>query len=381
MINVFQPSLGQEELQALAEVFSDNWPGHGARTAGFEKEFAAHIGVPDESVLFLNNATAGLFLAMELLMLKRGDEVVLPSVSFVSAANAVAATGAVPVFCDVDPYTLNPTVEDIEAALTPRTRAVCMLHYGGYPGEVARIADLCRSRGIPLLEDAACAVASRVEGRACGTFGELATWSFDSMKTLVTGDGGMLYVRDEKLMETARRLAYYGTGQRSGFTSARVSDRWWELDVEGFGRRLIGNDLTAAIGRVQLRRLPGFISAREKVAARYTELLADMEGVRLPPPAPPGHTLSHYFYWVQLDSSLRDQVAADLRDRGVYTTFRYPPLHRVPAYGSRKTLPATDRAAEETLLLPLHQGLSEEDVEQVARELRAAVARRGGGGT
>lgn len=134
MINVFQPSLGREELQAIAEVFSDNWPGHGVRTAAFEKEFAEHIGVPGESVLFLNNATAGLFLAMELLELEPGDEVVLPSVSFVSAANAIAATGAVPVFCDVDPYTLNPAVEDVERALTPRTRAVCVLHYGGYPG-------------------------------------------------------------------------------------------------------------------------------------------------------------------------------------------------------------------------------------------------------
>lgn len=201
------------------------------------------------------------------------------------------------------------------------------------------------------------------------------------MKTLVTGDGGMLYVQDEKLMATARRLAYYGTRQKSGFSSARVSDRWWELDVEGFGRRLIGNDLTAAIGRVQLRRLPDFISAREKAAACYTASLADVEGVRLPPPAPPGHTLSHYFYWVQLDNGIRDRVAADLRDRGIYTTFRYPPLHRVPAYGFRGTLPATDRAAEETLLLPLHQGLSEQDVDQVVRELGAAVARRGGGGT
>lgn len=376
MINVFQPDLGPDELAAVGEVFADNWLGHGPRSRAFEEEFAGHVGVERGHTVFLNSATAGLFLAMELLGLGPGDEVVLPSVCFVSAANAIVATGARPVFCDVDEHRLNPRPEDVEAALTPATRAVVVLHYGGSPGDVAPIASLLRARGIPLVEDAACAVASSVDGRACGTFGDIAVWSFDAMKIVVTGDGGMLYARDPELVRRARRLAYHGLERASGFSSARDSPRgargrWWDLDVRETGRRLIGNDLAAALGSVQLRRLPEFLAARAAVAERYDALLAAVPGLRLPPAPPAGHRTSHYFYWIQLDPRLRDEVAAELLDAGVYTTFRYPPLHRVPAFHGEPLhdLPATDRAAASTLLLPMHQALSAEDVTRVCATL------------
>lgn len=377
MINVFQPSLGEKELAAVAEVFESNWLGHGPRTKAFESEFAAHIGADPEQVVFINSCTAGLFLATELLELGPGDDVVMPSVSFVAAANAVAATGARPVFCDVDPRTLNPTAAQVESALTARTKAVLVLHYGGYPGDIAAIAELCRARGVKLVEDAACAVASRAGETACGTFGDLAVWSFDSMKVLVTGDGGAFYARDPELARRARTLAYHGLEQSSGFSAAKVSHRWWELNVRNFGRRIIGNDVTAAIGSVQLGRLPENIARRREVAETYDRLLSDAAGVRLPPPLPEGHTGSYYFYWVQLDPAVRDRVAADLLDRGIYTTFRYPPLHRVPAYGAgHLRLPGAEEAAENTLLLPLHQGLDDTDVRTVADELRKAVENR-----
>ncbi|MEV0444320.1 DegT/DnrJ/EryC1/StrS family aminotransferase [Streptomyces spectabilis] len=379
MINVFQPSLGDEEATAVAEVFACNWLGHGPRAKAFEAEFAAHLGADAEQVLFINSCTAGLFLAAELLELGPGDDVVLPSVSFVAAANAVAATGARPVFSDCDPRTLNPTAAHIEAALTPRTKAVIVLHYGGRPGDIAAIAELCRRRDIRLIEDAACAVASTADGRACGTFGDIAVWSFDAMKILVTGDGGALWVRDPTLAARARTLAYHGLEQPSGFT-ARVSHRWWELNVQAFGHRVIGNDVTAAVGSVQLRRLPEFLARRRAVVDSYDRLLTGAEGIRTPPPLPRGHTSSYYFYWVQLDEAIRDQVAADLLDRDIYTTFRYPTLHRVPAYRSEgPSLPGADEAAESTLLLPLHQALREEEVRTVADELRKAVANRTSG--
>ncbi|MFH8358296.1 DegT/DnrJ/EryC1/StrS family aminotransferase [Streptomyces anulatus] len=374
MINVFQPSLGEAELLALSEVFASNWLGHGPRTDEFEARFADHIGVEPDRMVFLNSGTAGLFLATELLDLGPGDEVVLPSVSFVAAANAIAATGARPVFCDVDPHGLHPTVEHVERAMTPRTRAVIVLHYGGYPGEVTGIAALCRQRGVPLVEDAACAVASTADGKACGTFGDIALWSFDAMKVLVTGDGGMLYVRDPQLARRARVLAYHGLEQPSGFAHAKVSERWWELDVRSFGRRVIGNDLTAALGTVQLGRLPANVARRREVATAYDSLLANTPGVRLPPPVPEGHRSSYYFYWVQLDPLIRDRVAATLLAQDIYTTFKYPPLHRVPAYGDRATdLPGTDLAADSTLLLPLHQALSDAEIRTVANALCEAV--------
>jgi aminotransferase len=194
---------------------------------------------------------------------------------------------------------------------------------------------------------------------------------------LVTGDGGMLYVRDAEAAARAHRLAYHGLQHVSGLAATRsVPHRWWELNVQDFGRRVVGNDVTAAIGTVQLRRLPGFVERRRQIAAGYDRLLAGVPGIRRPPPLPPGHISSHYFYWVQLDPGIRDRVAADLLDRGVYTTFRYAPLHKVPAYQAGVLLPGAEAAAESTLLLPQHQGLSDADVAQVAGELRRAVGDR-----
>jgi dTDP-4-amino-4,6-dideoxygalactose transaminase len=377
MRNVFQPSLGDEELDALREVFAANWPGHGPRVRAFEAEFAAHLGVPADQVVFLNSATAGLFLAVDLLGLGPDDDVVLPSISFVGAANAVSASGARPVFCDVDSRTLNASVADVERALTPRTRAVLIPHYGGYPGQVAEIAQLCRDRGLLLVEDAAGAVASQVDGQPCGTFGDVAIWSFDAMNILVTGDGGMLYVRDPDLAARARRLAFHGLRHVSGVAaSAELARRWWEPDVTEFGRRVVGNDMTAAIGSVQLRRLPEFIRRRDEIARTYDRLLAGVDCVATPPELPVGQSTSHHFYWVQLDAGIRDIVAADLLERDIYTTFRYAPLHKVTAYRSNATLPGTDDAAERTLLLPIHQALDDTDVRTIAGELCKSVEHR-----
>ncbi|WBB78708.1 DegT/DnrJ/EryC1/StrS family aminotransferase [Micromonospora sp. WMMD882] len=377
MINISQPDLGAEELDAVREVFASNWLGYGPLTRAFETEFGEFLDVPAEHLIFLNSATSGLFLATELLGLGPGDDVVLPSVSFVAAANAIAATGARPVFCDVDPRTLNPSVGDVERAITPRTRAVLILHYGGQPGDVKAIAAHCAARGIPLIEDVSVSIASAIDDRRCGTFGDIATWSFDSRKVITTGDGGMLYVRDAALSRRAKRMAYHGVADRSAFTTAsRVARRWWELDVQEVGRRLIGNDLTAAIGRVQLRRLPAFVERRRVITEMYHSLLGGIEGIRLSPPLPRGHATTHYFYYVQLDPGIRDQVAEDLLARGIYTTFRYEPLHTVPLYRADGVFPGTALAAATTLLLPIHQGLDDTDVHTVAEELIKAVEHR-----
>ncbi|GAA2617334.1 DegT/DnrJ/EryC1/StrS family aminotransferase [Actinomadura fulvescens] len=375
MINVFQPSLGEEELEAVREVFARNWLGYGPRTQTFEAEFAAHLKVERDGVLFINSCTSGLFMAMELLGLGPGDDVVLPSVNFIANANAVAVTGARPVFCDVDSRTLNPTVADIDQALTPRTKAVIVLHYGGHPGEIEGIAALCRERGVALVEDAACSIASSVSGTMCGTFGDIGVWSLDARKIITTGDGGVLWVRDPELARRAHRLAYHGMVDRSSFTAmADMRRRWWELAIEEIGRRGIGNDVTAAIGSVQLRRLPGFVARRRAIAETYDHLLAGVEGVRTPPPLPAGHVGSYYFYWIQLDAAIRDQVAEDLLDADIYTTFRYPPLHHTSLHHSDVDLPRTDEAAETTLLLPIHQSLTDQDVETVVDQLAKAVS-------
>ncbi len=376
MINVFQPSLGEEELAAVGEVFESGWLGRGSRTSAFEAEFAAHIGVGGQHVTAVNSCTEGLFMAMELLEIGPGDEVVMPSVSFVGAANAVASRGADLVFCDVDERTLNPRLEHVAEAVTDRTKAVVVLHYGGRPGWVGDIALWCRERGIALVEDAACAVASTVDGVACGTFGDIGVWSFDAMKILVTGDGGMLYTRDPDLAARAATMANLGLVQSSGLAaaSAGVADRWWEFEVSSFSRRSVTNDLASAIGSVQLRRLPTFVRRRRAIAAAYRLGLAGLSTLRLPPELPEGHLSSEYLFWVQLEPQLRDELARHLRKRDIYTTFRYFPLDGVSAYGARHTPAGAAKAAATTLLLPLHQALDDATVQKIIDEVREVAS-------
>ncbi|MEU1969547.1 DegT/DnrJ/EryC1/StrS family aminotransferase [Micromonospora sediminicola] len=377
MINVFQPTLGALELAAVASVFDSSWIGKGQRTSQFEEEFAAHLGVRPENITSVNSCTEALFVAMQLAGIGPGSEVVMPTVSFVGAGNAVAALGGRPVFCDVDERTLMPSVEDITAAMTPATKAVIVLHYGGYPGDIVRISQECRARGVLLVEDAACAVASRVGSKACGVIGDIGVWSFDGQKIVAAGDGGMLYARDPQLVARARKLTYFGLEQLSGFSQAKhVDTRWWEFEISSFSRRSIMNDVQAAIGSTQLQRLPEFIHRRREVVEHYDRELRDDPSVQTPPPLPLGHTSSYYLYWVQMEASIRDAVARDMYERGIYTTFRYAALHRVRAYKSPARLPKAESAVARTLCLPLHQALTDADVEFIVAALKNAIRGR-----
>lgn len=368
MINVFQPSLGDAELAAIRDVFESNWIGKGSRVAAFEAAFASHLRSGPENVLSVTSCTEGLFQSVAALGLGKGDDVVMPTVGFVGAANAVFGAGARAVFCDVDPRHLNPDVAHIEAALTPDTRAVMILHYGGVPHALDDIAAFCRERGLHLIEDCACSVASSWNGQPCGTFGDVAVWSFDSMKILVTGDGGMIWARDPDLAARLRNSIMLGLDTESGLSSD--SERWWEFSVSNFGRRAIMNDVTGAIGLVQIDRLADFIRRRQEIDAIYRRELAGIDGLRLPPAVPQAAQSSYYLFWVQLEPALRDRLAMQLRSEGIYTTFRYYPLHRVERYGQDVSLPGADEAADGTLCLPLHQSLSDDDVARVIEAVR-----------
>jgi dTDP-4-amino-4,6-dideoxygalactose transaminase len=372
MINVFQPSLGAEELAALEEVFRSNWIGKGKKTDQFEAAFAEHLGAGRAQIRSVTCCTEGLFQVFEILGLGAGDEVILPSVSFVGAANAVASRGARVVFCDVDPRTLNATAEHIAAKITPQTRAVMILHYGGVPADLDPIVELTGRKGLALVEDSACSVSSRYKGKACGTFGNFSSWSFDAMKILVTGDGAMLYCRDPEAAQRAEEQIYLGLVSKSGLASAQtVKGKWWEFSISGFGRRAIMNDVTSAIGLVQLGKLQGFIARRRQVHAMYDLGLADLPWLRLPPAIPPHCESSYYFYWIQTQKEqVRDDLAVHLKDDGIYSTFRYFPLHWVGKYGCPGPLPNTERAANTTLCIPLHHSLTDAEVEHIVGSIR-----------
>lgn len=377
MLNIFRPSLGEEELAEVRELFLTGWVGRGKKVTEFEQAFAQHLGVSASSLLATNSCTSATFLAMELIGIGPGDEVVIPTISFVGVANAVVRRGARPVFVDVDPRTLNPTAETIERSIGPETRAVCVLHYGGAPGEIKDIARICRELGVLLIEDAANAPASTDGNVACGTFGDIGVWSFDHGKIAVAVDGGMLYVRDAELAERARKLAYFGLEQTSGFDQARIQGtRWWEFEVGEPGGRIVLNDVLAAVGIAQLGKLDRYVQARAELASAYNVLLSEgAPSIDVPPPVNSDQRNSHYLYWIQLDPGERDGLAKYLYERDIYTTFRYHPLHKVGAFQQEGGLANAESAAERTLCLPLHQSLTFIDVERVVGEIQNFTSR------
>lgn len=362
MISIFSNTLGSEETAAVNRVFRSSWLGKGPECSKFELEFGAHVGQND--VLLFNCCTSATFVALEALGIGHGDEVIVPTVNFVGVANAVVRCGAVPVFADVDQFTLNLDPMEIERLRTKRTKAVFLLHYGGRPADMSEI--LRAADGLYVLEDAANAPASKWQGRACGTIGDAGVWSFDAMKILVMGDGGALWMRSEDATLKAKTLRYLGLAPKStsGMDSAATGNgRWWEYQVVKPSGRYVSNDVLAAVGRVQLRKLAEFVKRRREIWDMYQDGFHGLTWLWKPPELEAGDESSYYLYWIQ--TAHRDELAAWLYDRGVYTTFRYHPLHLVDAYGSPERLPVAEKIAERTLCLPLHQRLTDDDVRKV----------------
>jgi aminotransferase len=263
---------------------------------------------------------------------------------------------------------LNPRLDHFEQAITPNTKAAIVLHYGGYPGHVAEISTLAADRSLPLIEDAAIALGSFIGDKACGTLGEIGCWSFDSMKTLATGDGGMVWARRPQVLDRIRNATRLGL-ESSGFHRRTSSERWWELEPAIAGRWAPMNDLTSALGLAQLERLPGFLDRRAQIAAAYDAGLSDSSWLRTPPAA--SERTARTFYWIQTAPAIRDALARRLLERDIYTSFRYWPLHKTQMYRSSGSFPGADAAAASTLLLPLHQELSEGDVDRVIETVRS----------
>lgn len=367
MIPLFSNTLGAEEAYAVQEVLESRWLGRGKQCAEFEQELAAYWKT-DHALLF-NSCTAATRIALRIEDIGPGDEVILPTVNFVGCANAIVDLGATPVFADVDFHTLNILPEEIDRLRTPRTKAVMVLHYGGHP---AWMSDIVNASGnLYLFEDSANSPASTYHGVACGTLGDAGAWSFDAMKILVMGDGGALWVRDEDERAYAETLRYMGLSLKrsSGTDSAGEGiKRWWEFSLDDTSGRYISNDIAAAMGRIQLQKLDSFVARRRQVWGFYQLQLGNVGDLILPPEPLDDCTSSYYLYWIQ--TSQRDELAHYLYDNGVYTTFRYFPLHMVKYYDSDARLPNAEYVNRTTLCLPIHQNLSNADVDKVIQLIR-----------
>jgi dTDP-4-amino-4,6-dideoxygalactose transaminase len=340
----------------------------GPRVEEFEQEFAAFTG--SHHAVAVANGTAALHLSLLASGCGPGDEVVVPSLNFVAAANAIVHTGATPVFCDVKgPGDLNLDPGDMEVAMSERTKAVVVLHYGGHPCDMGAVAEIAERHGVVVIEDAAHAPGAAYEGRACGTIGSIGCFSFFSNKNLPVGEGGMTVTDDDELAQQLRLLRSHGM---TTLTWDRHRGHAFDYDVvlPGFNYRL--DEVRAVVGLAQLRRLPAENVARAAVVARYRNALDGTSGLKFPFEPVEGLDPAHHLAVVLLpESAGRDEIRSQLADRGIQTSVHYPPIHTFSAYGSdsRRPLPVTDALAGRLLTLPLYGGLSREQVDAVVDEL------------
>jgi perosamine synthetase len=316
----------------------------GAEVAAFEEEFSAIVG--GNTCVAVNSGTSALHLGLLAAGIGPGDEVVVPSFTFAATANAVAMTGATPVFADIEPDSFCLDPEAVAAAVTPRTAAVIPVHLYGHPVRWDGLAGVAERHGLLLLEDAAQAHGASYDGIAVGALGDVAAFSFYATKNMTTGEGGMVVCRDEDAARRVRLLRNQGMEQR------------YRNEIAGLNNRM--TDLAAAMGRVQLRRLPGWNEERRAVAAAYDEQLA---GVVTPTVAPKAEPVWHQY---TVRSGDRDALAARLDARGIDSAVYYPvPTHRLPAYDLDVDLPETERAAREVLSLPIRPGLTDDEIARV----------------
>jgi len=352
-----------ELVEAALETLRSGWWSMGPRVAEFEQAFAELCGA--EHAVAVANGTAALHLGLLALGCGPGDEVVLPSLNFVAAANAIVHTGARPVLCDIrGPDDLNLDPGDLEDALTPRTKAVLVLHYGGYPCDMEAVSALAERAGVAVLEDAAHAPGASLNGRACGTFGAVGCFSFFANKNLPLGEGGMIVTADDGLAERLRLLRSHGMTSLT-WDRHRGHASSYDVVLPGFNYRL--DEVRAAVGLVQLRRLPDENAARARVASRYREALDGADGLKMPFAGPRGVPAHHLAVVLLPEGTDRQAVRTALEERGIQTSVHYPPIHTFSAYreGSRRPLPRTDSVAGRIMTLPLYGRMTDEQVEAV----------------
>jgi len=367
LIPINLPLLGEEEVEAVKEVIGSGrlteWRVEGGpKCREFERAFASYVGA--KHAIAVSSGTAALHAALMALGTGPGDEVIVPDLTFVATANAVLLTGATPVIVDIDPETYNISVEAVAKAISERTKAVVAVHLYGLPADMDPLMELAERHGIYVVEDAAQAHGSGYKGRKAGALGHVACFSFYSTKVMTTGgEGGMITTDDNELAWKLRSIRTHG--QRSGY------------DTERLGHNYRLTEIQAAIGLVQLRKLPGFLDARRRNAALLTERLQLVDEVKTPV-EPPGFTHNWYLYTVEVASSIRDRLVNALNAKGIGAAVYYrTPVHATPLHAklSKKAgeLSNAERASKQVLQLPVHPAVSEEQVKWIADEVARQV--------
>ncbi|HEX5371234.1 MAG TPA: DegT/DnrJ/EryC1/StrS family aminotransferase [Aquabacterium sp.] len=376
------PEIGEEEIAEVVDTLRSGWVTTGPKARRFEQAFAEFLGEEGLHAIAVNSATAGLHLALEALGIGPGDEVITTTHTFTATAEVVRYLGADVKLVDIDPATLNIDPAAIEAAITPRTKAIMPVHYAGLAVDMDAIFAIADKHGLKVVEDAAHALPTTYKGRLVGLHrSDAVVFSFYANKTMTTGEGGMLVTRDDALAARAKVMRLHGIN-RDAFDrfTAKVPSWYYEIVAPGFKYNL--TDIAAALGLHQLQRLTGFQARREQIARRYDEALADLPLILPPRPVQAGDVHSWHLYVVRLSDATpvsRDAVIDSLFADGIGVSVHYIPLHLHPYWKERYDLqpaqfPHSQKAYERMLTLPLYTRMTDDDVERVITAVRKALA-------
>lgn len=369
MIPVQRPYLGAEELEAVRKVFDSRWLGMGSATKEFEGALKTYLGA--KHVVAVNTGTSALHLALDAIGLGPGDEVLVPSLTFVASIQAIVAVGAHPVFCDVQEHSLNIDPEDVRRRLTPRARAIMPVHYGGLACDMDAISALAREHGLRIVEDAAHAFGSTYHGRKIGTIGDVTCFSFDPIKNITCGEGGAVATDDDAI--AARMIPKRILGIDNDTWSRYRDERNWFYEVVTPGYRYHLSNINAAIGLQQLKRMDAFHARKRAVVGRYDAALSGVAGLSL---VTRGLDETFpFFYIVRVLNCRRNALMQFLKTRSIGAGVHYIPNHLQPSFKAfRTTLPVTERLYEEILTLPMYFEITDAEVDQVIDAVRAFLA-------
>ncbi|MGE0027958.1 MAG: DegT/DnrJ/EryC1/StrS family aminotransferase [Thermoleophilia bacterium] len=370
MLPLAAPTFDEAEVEAVADTVRSGWLTMGPRTAAFEEAFAELCGT--RHAVMVSSCTAALHLAFATLDIGPGDEVIVPSLTFVATANAVAYTGASPVFADIvalDRPVVDPVA--VAALIGPRTRAICAMHYGGWMGEIGALRALADRHGLPLIEDAAHAPGAFCRAGRAGAIGDISCFSFFSNKNLVTGEGGMITTDDDATAARLRLMRAHGMTATS-WDRQRGHASGYDVVERGFNYR--PSELEAALGMVQLAKLAHMTTERRRVVAAYRRAMADMSELVIPFPGEDEGSACHILPIVAPTPEARDAIRSRASADEIQTSVHYSPVHQFTIFAPQSALELTEAYASREVTVPLFPGMTDDDVRRVVRSLQLQEA-------
>jgi len=365
MIKVSRALTGSEELTAVQNALNYGYYGLAEKVLEFEKNLQTYLSA--SNVIAVNTGSSALHLALDALRISHGDEVIVPSLTFVGSFQAISATGATPIPCEIDPKTLLIDIEDIREKITRNTRAIMPVHYAGNPCNMDLILEIAKTYGLNVVEDAAHALGSYYKGKKIGSFGDVVCFSFDSIKNITCGEGGAIICQSENLVELIKQKRLIGIDRKSH--TSPWKDRKWDFDVKTQGYRYHMSNINAAIGIEQLRKLDGFIERRRDICLKYDKAFSEINGIQLLDID--YNVIASHIYVIRIENNRRDELMNFLKNKDIETSINYVPNHMLSFY--KKThlhLPETEKAYKEILTLPLHCALSNEDINFVIQNVK-----------